>query len=162
MRLNISLVLCLYLLPISNGSFAATNPANKLTATSSKANDQITLTIDVKRIRSSHGKIMALLFDQKDGFPSDAVSAHSKGKATINNLSSQIVFQHLQPGNYAIALFHDENDDSKLNKHWYGKPMEGVATSNNIVHHFSAPSYEECRFTLDRDMKVEVQLHYFD
>jgi len=123
---------------------------------------KVDLTIEIQHLHSNQGKIMALLFRAAKGFPDDAINAHRQGMAQINEKTSEIVFRKLEPGNYAIALFHDENDDSKLNKHWYGKPEEGVATSNNIIPRFGAPSYEDCQFTINSDMKIVLNMHYFD
>ena len=112
--------------------------------------------------RNNQGKIMALLFNKEKGFPNDAISAHRQGIGEIHNMNAEIVFQQLQAGNYALVLFHDENNDSKLNKHWYGKPEEGVATSNNVIPRFSSPTFEECRFYLSGDLKINLAIHYFD
>lgn len=154
-------VLCIAIVTM-NSSHAGTLVEQENSQSLKKASAQVSLTVDIKRLHSNKGKIIALLFQNKEGFPNDAVNAHRRGTATITNLSSQIVFQNLQPGNYAIALFHDENSDSILNKHWYGKPIEGVATSNNVFHRFSAPDYDESQFKLKENLKIDITMHYFD
>jgi len=152
---QLSAIILILILPIGK-LFAASNGGGEPSA------QLYNLTIKVLHARSNHGKIMALLFRNKDGFPDDQVSAHRQGTALINNNDAEIVFRNLEPGVYAIALFHDENNDSILNKHWYGKPKEGVATSNDVMHKLSAPTFEECSFKFNGDRKISLPLHYFD
>lgn len=46
----------------------------------------------------------------------------------------------LHPGEYAIALMHDENGDSKFNTTVFGIPKEGFGFSNNPTVRFGPPS----------------------
>jgi uncharacterized protein (DUF2141 family) len=42
-----------------------------------------------------------------------------------------VVFTNLTPGTYAVIVFHDENDNGKLDKTALGMPIEAFAISNN-------------------------------
>ena len=46
----------------------------------------------------------------------------------------QVRFDELPAGTDAVSMYHDENDDKKFNKGLFGRPKEGYAVSNNIVH----------------------------
>ena len=41
-------------------------------------------------------------------------------------------FNDIPPGTYAIAVFHDENANGKLDKNFLGIPCEGYGASNNV------------------------------
>ena len=59
-----------------------------------------------------------------------------------------ILLTRYPKGEYAIALWHDENNDGKLNKNWLGMPTEGYGFSNNVFGAFGPPDYEECTFKI--------------
>jgi len=131
-------------------------------AHSQSTSNMATLAIRITNLKSNQGKVMALLFANDLGFPDDPIVAHRQGFGKIADGGSEIVFQNLKYGTYAFTIFHDENDDSKLNKHWYGKPEEGVATSNDITPKFRPPSFKECSFQFTGDSKISVAIHYLD
>lgn len=54
----------------------------------------------------------------------------------------------LTPGEWAVALTQDLNNNDKLDKNFLGIPTEPFAFSNNIKPRFSAPSFQECKFTV--------------
>lgn len=60
----------------------------------------------------------------------------------------------LAPGEWAVALTQDTNNNDKLDKNMLGIPTEPYAFSNNVRPHLSAPSFEECKFTVAGPGKV--------
>jgi uncharacterized protein (DUF2141 family) len=60
----------------------------------------------------------------------------------------------LAPGEWAVALTQDTNNNDKLDKNFLGIPTEPFAFSNNVRPHLSAPSFKECEFTVDGPGKV--------
>ncbi|RZL03967.1 MAG: DUF2141 domain-containing protein [Hymenobacter sp.] len=54
----------------------------------------------------------------------------------------------LAPGEWAVALTQDTNNNDKLDKNMLGIPSEPYAFSNNVRPHLAAPSFEECKFTV--------------
>lgn len=123
-------------------------------------NRLISLTVKIDNLHSDRGKIMAFLFQHAEGFPNDPINAHRQRIARIHERKAEIIIPNLKAGNYALALFHDENNDSKLNTTWFGKPKEGVGTSNNVVRRFSAPDFEDCQFTLTQSQTINIKVHY--
>lgn len=53
---------------------------------------------------------------------------------------------NLPPGRYALALYHDMNDNWKLDKNFVGYPKEPYGFSNNYRPVFSGPDFEDCVF----------------
>jgi len=54
----------------------------------------------------------------------------------------------LAPGEWAVALSQDLNNNDKLDKNFLGIPTEPFAFSNNLKPRLSAPSFQECKFTV--------------
>lgn len=61
--------------------------------------------------------------------------------------ATELDFVDLPPGSYAVALFHDENDNGRLDKR-FGIPTEGFGFSNNPHLWFGPPSFKAARVAL--------------
>lgn len=66
-------------------------------------------------------------------------------------------FNKLPEGNYAVIVFHDENNDSKLNTNFFGIPKEGIGNSNN---HDGKPSFEKSKIELYSNKSILIKLWY--
>ena len=68
--------------------------------------------------------------------------------------SSITVPVELTPGEWAVAISQDTNNNDKLDKNFLGIPTEPYAFSNNVRPRFAAPVFEECKFKVDGPGKV--------
>lgn len=61
---------------------------------------------------------------------------------------SQTVCIHvIQPGEYAVVAYHDQDADRRLDKHWNFRPKEPFALSNNpTIETLRLPKWEETNF----------------
>jgi uncharacterized protein (DUF2141 family) len=64
----------------------------------------------------------------------------------------------LPAGEYAISLFQDLNDNSKLDKGLFGIPTEKYGFSNNASGFMGAPSFEKAKFTLSDEKVVRINI----
>ena len=65
----------------------------------------------------------------------------------------------VEPGDYAIAVYHDQNGNGKMDKRMFGIPKEPYGFSNNIKPVMSAPKFSECRFTVgDSGKAISIKL----
>lgn len=60
----------------------------------------------------------------------------------------------LAPGEWAVALTQDTNNNDKLDKNMLGIPTEPYAFSNNVRPRLAAPQFEECKFQVAGPGKV--------
>jgi uncharacterized protein (DUF2141 family) len=68
------------------------------------------------------------------------------------------VFEDVPRGTYAIKIFHDENDNMKVDLGWRG-PTEAYGFSNDARGAFGPPSYDAARFTFDGEaMTVTIEV----
>jgi len=61
-----------------------------------------------------------------------------------NEITIKIV--DLSYGEYALAIYQDENSSGKVDKNAFGIPKERYAFSNNFRPRMKAPTYNDCKF----------------
>ncbi|WP_339922060.1 DUF2141 domain-containing protein [uncultured Cyclobacterium sp.] len=106
------------------------------------------LTVNVSVQKEDQGLVQLLLFKGGEGFPDQADKAILSGSAIIENGKAVFIFNDLQEGAYAVAAFHDANEDGKMRKTLLGIPKDAYGFSNNARGTFSAPSFESASFEL--------------
>jgi len=76
--------------------------------------------------------------------------------------TTQCSFENVSAGTYAISVMHDENDNQKLDKNFFGVPTEGYGVSNNHTHAMSSPTWEESKFTVEggKNLGLGIGLRY--
>ena len=86
------------------------------------------LTITVKKVPNTKGKISAALYNTADDFLKFDKVFDSTSSEAIEG-ETVLIFDNVPAGNYAIALFHDENNNGKMDTNFLGIPKEKVAFS---------------------------------
>lgn len=122
-----------------------------------------TLTVRVTGARNNKGRIGVALFPNADGFPGDSTKAFRVEQAEIDpgSSSAQAVFEGIPQGVYAVAVFHDESMNGKLDKNFMGVPREGYGVSNNPKKRMGPPRFEDAKFSLNQAVqRVEIKLIY--
>lgn len=111
--------------------------------------------LQVAGIKSSKGSICYSIYDNGQGFPDDAKNTViarcepiSVCTENCSNYSIELKIKELEFGtDYAIALFHDFNDDGVMETRGPLKiPAEDFGFSNNpdLFTTLGAPTYESC------------------
>jgi len=118
--------------------------------------------VKVLDIRNSTGTVDCALFDSPDGFPIEALlSAMNVMVIKVRNTRARCDFEDIPPGTYALAVFHDENMNGKLDTNWLGIPTEGYGFSNDVKALLSAPSFSAASFQYDGGtIDLTISLHY--
>ena len=98
-------------------------------------------------LRSSNGQVGCLLYDRPSGFPKDPQAALQRKWCPIANGSSVCAFDPIPAGTYAVACFHDENGNGKLDTGLFGAPTEGTAASNNAKGFMGPPAFDDAKFS---------------
>ncbi len=117
------------------------------------------LSVTVTGVRSDKGHVLLALYDREDGFPDDeAAIARLVLPARIGEVSDR--FSGLDPGEYAIAVLHDENDNRKLDFRFF-IPREGYVFSNNVAPRMRAARFAEARFVVGpAPASISIELRY--
>ena len=104
------------------------------------------ISISISNLRNDKGHVLVSLFREGEGFPDQPGKAFRKEKLIINNKKAVIHLAAIPTGNYAIAILHDENNDTKMNTNWLGLPKEGYGFSNNVMGKLGPPVYSRASF----------------
>ncbi len=117
--------------------------------------------VNIDGFRTDSGIARVAVFDEATGFPDKDDHALRRAASKIDGGRVEVRFDSLPYGVYAVAVYHDENADGKLNKGLFGRPKEGYGVSNNVVHARHAPTFDEAQFPLDSDLTtLEIHVHY--
>ncbi|WP_415888637.1 DUF2141 domain-containing protein [Neptuniibacter sp. SY11_33] len=123
----------------------------------------ITLTALIKGLRSDKGQIIAQLFDSSDAFNNNR---YDQAVRTLvipaKNFSGELNFSQLPRGEYALVLFHDENNNQQFDQ--TGSLIEGYAYSANLSKTVAAKTtavhFRQAAFNADSDKKLNISLIY--
>ena len=117
------------------------------------------LQVDIHSIDSRDGSVFVALFKPGKEFPE---GRPMEGKKIDASASSLHVTFSVEPGNYAIALFHDMNSNGKMDKNMFGIPKEPYGFSNNFRPKISVPKFSDCQFSVGEGGKtVRIDLQKF-
>lgn len=125
------------------------------------ANSSAALEVDVQGLRSARGAIQLCVTADQGRFPDCAADRSARHITVPAGRSGRIRIEGLQPGLYAVALFHDENANGRLDK-FAGVPREGLGFSNNPRIRFGPPSFAQARLAISgSDVSIPVRVRYF-
>jgi uncharacterized protein (DUF2141 family) len=115
--------------------------------------------ISIEKLRNRKGVLHFCLTREPAHFPdckSDPRAVTRSAPAT----TGPIRITGLVPGGYALAIFHDENRNRKLDM-LLGIPREGFGFSRNPVVRFGAPKFRQVRIDLKAGFTREtVRMQY--
>src|SRR5688572_29377940 len=104
---------------------------------------QSTLVVNIINIKNTNGDILIGLYDSTSNFPRKVAT----GKVVkVTGKEMQITFADIKPGNYAVSVLHDENQNKDLDQGTLGIPKEGYGFSNNVMGVVGPPSFRKARF----------------
>jgi uncharacterized protein (DUF2141 family) len=115
------------------------------------------LEVLVEGIPNTKGTLFIGLFNSSATFPN--YGKQYKGVVVTHEGKSHVYkFKNLPKDTYALAIYHDENKNGKLDKNLFGAPTEAYGFSNNARETFSSPSFEAAKVVLDRDKKCQIRI----
>lgn len=111
------------------------------------------LTVNVEGIAQAQGTIMLGLFDQASYEGDGAVDG---ANLTVESNGVSVTFEGLEPGEYAVRLYHDLNDDGEMNTNPFGMPTEPYAFSNDAKGRFGPATWDAAKFSVGADGTVHT------
>ena len=124
--------------------------------------DQPSLRITVIGMRSATGNITITIYpDESDHFL-DGKYKLARQSLPIVLPATSACFVVPAPGYYAVALFHDENDNHHFDTSSLGIPTEGYGFSNNPTLYLGPPGLGRVRFSVHAGANpVAIQMKYY-
>jgi uncharacterized protein (DUF2141 family) len=117
-------------------------------------NDSVTLTVVIENIFNNDGHILSTLRNESSFLKSDEIIMNrdkaEKGKLTL-------VFKNVLPGEYAISVLHDANDNLKEDFEVNGMPIKNYVLSNYPMH-MGPPRFEDVKFIVgNEDLALNIR-----
>jgi uncharacterized protein (DUF2141 family) len=117
--------------------------------------------VRIDGVRSDRGTLVVALYGDK---PEEFLK--KRGRLARERVSARagsvaVCLEPPRPGTYAIAVYHDENDNGKFDRSWTGLPTEGFGVSNNPTPVLRAPTLSESAIQVGSGHKVvNIDLRY--
>jgi uncharacterized protein (DUF2141 family) len=102
--------------------------------------------VEVVGLHNNKGHVFCALYSSADGFPKDSQRAVQRDTLSISDRKVFCEFSGIEPGRYAVSVFHDENSNGKLDTNFLGIPREGVGASNDARGHLGPPKFDAAAF----------------
>lgn len=118
------------------------------------------LTAAVSQARNDLGEVRCGLFDSADGWRKEERALRAVD-AVVKNGAAACDFGVVPPGDYAVAVFHAEQGEPKVDYGFLGKPKQGVGFSNNPPITFGAPDFKTALIQVGTEgLTVPIRLKY--
>jgi len=127
------------------------------------AADQGSITVHITGLRNDKGVARIALFASSATYAASGNTgdmAFKKVAAPISAREAVCTFQDLPFGDYALKVFHDEDNSGRFVTNMFGMPKVQYGFSNNAHAMFGAPDYEKAKFKLDSsqlNMEIKMQ-----
>lgn len=111
--------------------------------------------VEITNIENGEGQMLIGLYNSEGNW----LASPYKGQyGKIVNGKCEVVFNNIMNGTYAISVFHDEDNDGKLDT-FLGIPTEDTGSSNNAPARFGPPKWQDAKFELNGEsIKQSIKL----
>jgi uncharacterized protein (DUF2141 family) len=119
---------------------------------------QSKLIVKILNLKNSNGDILIGLYDNPSHFPGKVAS----GKVVkVTEKEMEIEFLDIRPGDYAVSVLHDENQNKDMDQGKLGIPKEGYGFSNDATGMIGPPSFRKARFHVPTgDSSITINMKY--
>ncbi|MFM7349012.1 MAG: DUF2141 domain-containing protein [Erythrobacter sp.] len=116
----------------------------------------------VTDVRSSSGVVRACMTTREDIFPRCIKDPGAYRTVVPASGRLEIRFPGVKPGNYAIALLHDENNNGKADRAMGMMPKEGYGFSRDAPVRMAPPKFKDAVFAVpEAATKLTIKMRYF-
>ena len=124
--------------------------------TTSAQEETVDLTIQINGLNSDKGTLLIALYNKKENFLKKAFKGNI---IKIKDKKSEVTFQKLPKGEYAVSFVHDENDNKKMDSNFLGIPKEDYGCSNNARGFMGPPKYDDAKFNLNANKEITRKIN---
>ncbi|GAA4320728.1 DUF2141 domain-containing protein [Flaviaesturariibacter amylovorans] len=109
---------------------------------------QSTIVARMSNVRNDKGVCRVCLFDKAAAFKGESGSPVQCQQVPVSGGAAEATFTGLPPGSYAVFVFHDANNNNKMDKNFLGIPKEGYGASRNNLPFAAAPTFDGNKITI--------------
>lgn len=118
--------------------------------------------ITVTDLRSTKGVVRACMTTREDIFPKCIKDPGSHRTVVPAGEKVEIRFTGVKPGDYAIALLHDENNNGKADRAMGMMPKEGYGFSRDAPVKMAPPKFRDAVFAQgEGTSRLTIKMRYF-
>lgn len=110
-----------------------------------------TLRVEVTNVRQAGGTVWVGVYTSPDDFMDRDKARLVAARVTGTGKLSVDVPDLIVGEDYALAIFHDEDDDGEFNTNWLGLPSEPWAFSGTLKSRLRLPRFEEVSFVFTKE-----------
>lgn len=144
---------------MTRAALAALGLAATLAASPALAGEVV---ITVTDLRSTKGVVRACMSKRADVFPK--CNKDPAALRVVVPAGEKVVlrFTGVHPGDYAVALLHDENDNGKADRSMGMMPKEGYGFSRDAPVKMAPPKFRDAVFTQgEGTSRLTIKMRYF-
>jgi uncharacterized protein (DUF2141 family) len=117
------------------------------------------LQVEVDGIESAEGHIRLALYNDPESFRDEQKSMQRREQAALPG-TMRFTLEGLEPGEYALIVYHDADDNGEMNRFLGMIPTEGYGLSNN-PDVTGPPRFKDARILLEAEGKsVSIKMKY--
>lgn len=119
------------------------------------------VSVTVTDLRNAKGVVRACLTGNAKDWPNCKVAATSQKVVVDASGNVTFTFENVAPGNYAIAIAHDENNNGKMDRAMLLMPKEGYGFSRDAPVVMGPPSFKAASFTVTGEPQSQtIKMRY--
>ena len=128
-----------------------------LSSAIAKKEGSASLHVTILGLRSDKGDVHIALYDNPATFPDpDGMILDIEVPIDLNK--ARYSFKNLTQKDYAIAIYHDENNNDSFDQSFFGIPLEDYAFSNNASVFLGPPSFSDAAFQLSGTRQISIRI----
>jgi len=118
-----------------------------------------TMDVCLRNLKSKAGSVYVAVYKDEAQFLKEEKFFAGKIQKVESLTDCVVPFAELPFGEYAIAVFHDLNNNQKLDRNLFGIPTEPYAFSNNPSVKWRSPTFAETKVKLQAPKeKIIIEL----
>ncbi len=119
------------------------------------------MTVTATNLRSAKGVVRACMTTNPKRFPKCRGDANAYSTVVPAGATVTFSFENVQPGRYAIALLHDENNNGKADRALMMMPKEGFGFSRDAKVRMGPPKFKSAAFDVtEQDQSLKIKMRY--
>ena len=117
------------------------------------------LAVTVREVAGGEGHVMVAVCTP-DTFLGTECPHIARAPATPGAV--QVVVPGVEPGVYAVQVYHDANDNRDVDRNFLGVPLEGVGFSRDAEMRFGPPAFADAAIEVSGERAAtDLTLRYF-
>jgi len=113
------------------------------------------LTVHIQGIEQDKGKVFVALFNSQETWLKQSFKSLEQD---VTGATCTVTFTNLPKGEYAIAIFHDENGNGTMDFGKMGIPIEKFGFSNDAKCVMGPPDFEDAKIVFEKDAESTINL----